>query len=769
MMPSSAGLDRPKNRTAKDWQASVYSLMRRIFPGLSVFFCMLLLPFISWMGIPSPFAAAFLVSRREKPDWFCLLGLGASLLLRCLWGLYPDWWQFTGCGLLWLLFQRWYPKPGLACAWIVGAALSLRAVGEFCLGTLWKGIVATAAIPAGMLAACILRQGFEQWKECCAQPRARERTGLHLLLLLLISALGFFRIGAVNLGHLCALTATMLAASVNGSAYGAAAGLLTGLMLVMGGHDLQLLFPLCVSGFGCGLPAVNRRLPLGCVVVMLAWLLTGSLSPTPTFPLHWMTAVAASLIFLLLPRSLREQLPLYLNGAMPGQARHDCDFISQRIAHIQEAVRQLAQALPTENAELLTDGEALAAMLCTRCVNRELCWGQQHSHTEKWLDASMEHARIGDAPQAEPLPAIQGQPCLRMEDVERTAQRALVEQEKSRYQHKKAAYRHTLTLTHLAALSGTLGSLSALAAGESVSDLQAAHVIRLAIDELRLPARLCYARRVDGRLQVALEMESLLPGQPSLEGFLQHLSTMDGLDLSISRVEKKRVELEETPVYTAVVGNASLCAGGDEDAVCGDACLWKRCEGGRMLLMICDGMGHGESAHQQSQKTLELLTLLLEAGYTRSQAIMAVNGIMLGVSHNHEHYSTLDLCEVDLWTGMANCEKLGACATWVVRGERLKKVEASSLPLGILEEAQPSQLQHQLHSGDILLLMSDGVSDAFRDEEDLRHAILESLYIQPQRMADALIRSALLAGGDTPRDDMTVLVLMLLDRQHAQP
>ena len=65
--------------------------------------------------------------------------------------------------------------------------------------------------------------------------------------------------------------------------------------------------------------------------------------------------------------------------------------------------------------------------------------------------------------------------------------------------------------------------------------------------------------------------------------------------------------------------------------------------------------------------------------------------------------------------------------------------------------------------------MSDGVADAFITDTQMRKALEDSLYIQPQRMADALIRSALLAGGDTPRDDMTVLVLMLLDRQHAQP
>ena len=34
-------------------------------------------------------------------------------------------------------------------------------------------------------------------------------------------------------------------------------------------------------------------------------------------------------------------------------------------------------------------------------------------------------------------------------------------------------------------------------------------------------------------------------------------------------------------------------------------------DGGRLLLMLCDGMGHGKEAHDLSEKTLELLLLLM--------------------------------------------------------------------------------------------------------------------------------------------------------------
>ncbi|MDY2656140.1 MAG: hypothetical protein SOV75_03915, partial [Candidatus Limiplasma sp.] len=52
-----------------------------------------LFTFVRWFGIPSPFAAAFLLSRAEKPTALMLAGAGASLAVRALWGLELDVWQ----------------------------------------------------------------------------------------------------------------------------------------------------------------------------------------------------------------------------------------------------------------------------------------------------------------------------------------------------------------------------------------------------------------------------------------------------------------------------------------------------------------------------------------------------------------------------------------------------------------------------------------------------------------------------------------------------
>ncbi len=748
------------------------ALCRSLMPGTATFLCYFLLPFIRWFQIPSPFAAALLPAPKETPGLFALLGLLFSLLLRFLWGIELDLWQYAGCLLLWFSLKVSRPRTAVQASLYCLFALLPRVAAACITGTLWDVIVAVAALPLGMLSAFLLHSGLCDLQTSCAQPRARERFGIQFLCLLLIAALSFFRVGPVNLGCLCAMFATLLAAAINGPAYGTAAGLFCGLAIVMDGHDYRLIFPLCLCGLICGLSPIARKRILLLFLAPAACLLTAYLTPYNQMPIHWLCGLCAGLFTALLPRGFLEKAEMYLSGTLPGDLRMENDFVSQRIAHMRDAVNEIAHALPRPAATTMGNGEALGALLCAQCSNRELCWGRSRRDTEHMLSLSMDMVKDGCHVSEAELPVLERHGCLRAEEIEQTAQQALVAQKKRQHRQSRAEYEQALTLAHLSAMSGTLHELSALAAGQSAGDLQAAHQIRMAIDELRIPARLCYARRVDGHLQVALQTESLRSSRKAIDSLLTYLDEAEDLQLSISRLEHSRVELEETPIYYAAVGTASLCAGhaapiaGD---VCGDACIAKRCDGGRMLMVLCDGMGHGEGAHTQSQKTLELLLLLLEAGYTRRQAITAVNGMMLNASPDAECFTTVDLCDIDLWNGAVMCEKLGACATWVLRGDHLKKVEAASLPLGILEEAMPCHAEYTLHSGDILLMMSDGVTDAFRDEEELKHAILESVFIQPQRMADALLRNALLSGGDQPRDDMTVMVLLLLNRQQVSP
>lgn len=702
---------RPKfSASARAFFQWAYATLACSVHQLEICACFFLLPFVRWFGIPSPFAAALLLGLNRPPELFSLLGMALSLALRLLWGIESDPWQYAGLLFLWLLLRRSRPRPGIETAALGGAAMMPRAIQSLFAGDPLQILLALAAVPVCMVLSAWFRDGLE--RTGFAPPRFRDKAVRIFLGLLLISGLGYFQFLGVPLGQAAAVLGTLLAAGQAGCAAGAAGGLFCGLALAFGGHDCRIAFSLSLCGLLCGIPFWKKKRLLGMAAAFVGNLLSFFVTPLTQPPLGWLAVALGGLCYVLLPKARLDEARELLCPLSRQSGGMDGAFLRETIARMQESIRSVAKALPQAPETVPSEGLELGELLCAQCSNRELCWGRARARTEKLMNSMIERSRQGEPIEEDTLPALSQQGCLRAEAIPEAAQQALALHQQRLNRQKRARYERELTLTHLAAMLGSLGELNTVAAGESLNDLQAAHIIRQLMDELHVPAQLLYARRVDGHLQAALQAEAMFPIQKPLEALLRRLDQEEQMPLSIARAEKGHIELEELPLYSASIGTASVCAGqresGGEGDVCGDASAARRCDGGRLLLMLCDGMGHGREAHELSEKTLELLLLLMEAGYTRRQAITAVNGIMLSQKEQPEGFSTVDLADVDLWTGDVALEKLGACASWLIRGDHVKKLEASSLPLGVMEEARSTSVECRLHSGDILVMLSDG-------------------------------------------------------------
>lgn len=723
-----------------------------------------LTPFVRFFSIPSPFAAALLASGREKSSFFSLLGIVFSFLLRLVFRVELDLWQYVGLIPLWILLRFAVPLSPAEAAVYAGVAMTPRLIYAAFRLSLMDAVLCFAALPAAMLVTVFVRQGLEQMTTPIY--RSLRQGAVLLLFLLLVSGLGYFRLFSINLGHAAAVFFTLLAAENSGSLRGTAIGLLCGIALAFCGHDCRLSFCFCLCGLISGLPVVKKRRWLLVPSALAGNLLAYYTMPLPMPVLDLFTTLLGAFLALMMPCKLRLAASGFLGAEKPRDLAMENTFFAEYISHLRTSLFDLAKALPKpDQRPEEEEADLLGQRLCGECPNREMCWGRSRTQTETLMKTLLSKASRGESLSEDDLPALSLQGCLRTEAIPRAAREALAQLKKQQMALRRRQLQRDITMTHLAATLSTLSQLELLLTGESANDLEAAYKIRTSITQLNLPAKLLYARRVDGRLTAALESEKLLPIHRQLRQLQTHLTDEYGMAMTLCRVDKGHIELEETPPFTPLIGTAALPAGNHTEpgAPCGDSCISRRSDGGRITIALCDGMGHGEKAQQQSQKTLQLLMLLLAAGYTRKQAIVAVNGIMLLQQDLPETFSTLDLADVDLWTGDVSCEKLGACASWIVRGSHLKKVEAASLPIGITEDAEPVDLHFRLHSGDIMVMMSDGVADAFQSEDALKKALLESVYADPQRMADTFLRHALLLLGGVSRDDMTVLAVMLSD------
>jgi len=235
-------------------------------------------------------------------------------------------------------------------------------------------------------------------------------------------------------------------------------------------------------------------------------------------------------------------------------------------------------------------------------------------------------------------------------------------------------------------------------------------------------------------------------------------SVLRALSPPESRTEGDTVRLcwREMPRYRLTTGSAQCSA--EEGKICGDIVSVFSDPEQRELLLISDGMGTGSSAAMDSALTAGILSRLLRAGVGPDAALRLVNSALL--SRSEESLATVDLAQIDLYSGTVCFHKAGAAPTYLRRNGHGGSVEAVSLPAGILKETAFERAEITLHTGDMLVMVSDGAVQG-NGEWILRE--LECAGTQePAKLAEHLLRCAR-AHTEGKADDITVLAALLTD------
>ena len=90
--------------------------------------------------------------------------------------------------------------------------------------------------------------------------------------------------------------------------------------------------------------------------------------------------------------------------------------------------------------------------------------------------------------------------------------------------------------------------------------------------------------------------------------------------------------------------------------------------------------------------------------------------------------------------------KMGAASTFVKRGKWVDVIRSTSLPIGAVEEADIDTSVRKLYSGDVVIMVTDGVLDGIKGEnkeELISKFIMSSESSDPQQLADELMDKVL--------------------------
>ena len=136
--------------------------------------------------------------------------------------------------------------------------------------------------------------------------------------------------------------------------------------------------------------------------------------------------------------------------------------------------------------------------------------------------------------------------------------------------------------------------------------------------------------------------------------------------------ELQTIIFEEESKFGVLTGVARAIK--ETEKISGDNYSFLQLTNGKLLGSLSDGMGTGEKASRDSEEVIDLFEKLMEAGFSKETAIQIINGVLLAGSEQ-QNMSTLDVCDIDLYTGACELIKVGSAVTYIKRGILVRSEE----------------------------------------------------------------------------------------------
>lgn len=216
------------------------------------------------------------------------------------------------------------------------------------------------------------------------------------------------------------------------------------------------------------------------------------------------------------------------------------------------------------------------------------------------------------------------------------------------------------------------------------------------------------------------------------------------------------VTLAEKPMFSLVASVASQPKNSGQKS--GDTHSFTKLSDSSVMVALCDGMGSGEKAEKVSDNAISLIEGFYNAGFSHDVTLRSVNSFLR--IDNDESFSALDVMVFDRKTGRADIVKLASPPTYIKKATRTIRVDASSLPLGIVNEVTPSVTERETEDGDCFVFVTDGVYDCF-EGDTLSSFINNSSGKNPSLLAASVLDEAK-KRVKNPSDDMTVVVCKVI-------
>lgn len=269
----------------------------------------------------------------------------------------------------------------------------------------------------------------------------------------------------------------------------------------------------------------------------------------------------------------------------------------------------------------------------------------------------------------------------------------------------------------------------------------------------------------DTDFEIYVEVNKGFKVENSLENISSIVSEAIDIPLSgefiinnIKPKEATRYKLTKANRFSAITKIAK--SNEAQNSISGDSFTFGE-EKNKYFTALSDGMGVGRKASFESTIAISLLEKFLEAGFDVELGLKTINSILM-LKSGDEIFTTLDIGNVDLYSGKLEAIKTGAAPTFIKKKGKVEVISSHSLPVGILKDVDLEIYEEDLDDGDFIIMMSDGIlesNEEVNNKEKWMIEIIEKIdSLNPQTIANMILKEAKNISKNVIKDDMTVLV-----------
>ena len=601
----------------------------------------------------------------------------------------------------------------------------------------------------------------------------RELSCAVLSACMVLTGLSSFTIYGISPSKVIMLYIVLLCAKIGKEIWGGVAGILSGLVGILGGGGAYLASAYASAGLVGGVFS-----QFGQLVSALMFFLTGSVVAISIsemgeiLPCIYELAIA-SVLFAITPQAISIKIESFVR---PVQDRiihiEQSKAVSDRLSSASKAVYDAAGSVDTVAQTLISSAptsldevsERVYQELCSDCGLHNFCWEQNTQACQKTFAVLCELAESSGRVSIESAPPNFSRRCIKNEEFLQIFNACYNDFTEKGQAQKRAEEIRERIYDEFGLAARILGDVAQDYNSDEVLDRKLEPRVMSVMNSYCIfPSKVMCKISKSGRLSIEVTVPEM---RGRIDKFLITKTLSEACKRSfempkiIAQGKHSALIFKEKPAYKINIGMHQIA--GDDSRISGDFYRSFELNDGKQVMMICDGMGSGGRAAVDAAMSVNIISKLTQAGMSFVCALEIANAALLSGGEN-EALTTVDLAVIDAFSGRVDFFKAGATRSFVRHNYRSIPIEAVALPIGILGEVEFGKTQAEIGENDIVVIMSDGAATGDT------HWVLDLLNDYEGSDAQELARQIATQAFDKTEgrhDDITVLVATTTPNLH---